>query len=247
MVYYFSGTGNSKWVAQELARRTGDEAQDIAALIKDGPTAVYAGKDARIGVVFPIYAWGVPTIMERFCKSITLAQGAYAYAVCTCGGSAGNAMKRLKRFFLWRSAWSIMMPNNYIIGYDVDTPEEVARLKQDASEKIDSISKKILSSENAYDVSEGKGAGIKTALVRPMFNRFARRTKPFYATDACNSCGQCVRDCPVKAIRLDGGKPHWVNRSCEQCLSCINRCPQKAIQYGRGTASKGRYFFCDSM
>ena len=122
MIYYFSGTGNSKWVAEEIARRTGDEAQSIAGLVKGGPTVVYAGKDARIGVVFPIYAWGAPPIVERFCKSITLA-GAYAFTVCTCGDEAGKAMRRPKKIFTYQGAWSVKMPNNYIVGYDVDSSE----------------------------------------------------------------------------------------------------------------------------
>ncbi|MEZ4628511.1 MAG: EFR1 family ferrodoxin, partial [Eubacteriales bacterium] len=105
MIYYFSGTGNSKWVAEELARRTDDEAQSIPALTQDGPTVVFAGKDASIGIVFPVYAWGAPGLVERFCRSIRMQEGAYAYAVCTCGDEAGKTMKRLRRFFAWQGAW----------------------------------------------------------------------------------------------------------------------------------------------
>ena len=32
MIFYFSGTGNSRWVAKQIAAQTGDAAQDIAAL-----------------------------------------------------------------------------------------------------------------------------------------------------------------------------------------------------------------------
>ena len=85
MIYYFSGTGNSKWVAEELALRTGDEAQSITGLLRDGPTEVFAAEGASIGIVFPVYAWGAPLIVEDFCKNIRLGSGAYAYAVCTCG------------------------------------------------------------------------------------------------------------------------------------------------------------------
>jgi flavodoxin len=70
MIYYFSGTGNSKWVAGEIAKRTGDTAQSIPELIRDGPTAVYVGADCSIGLVFPVYAWGVPELVERFCRSV---------------------------------------------------------------------------------------------------------------------------------------------------------------------------------
>ena len=55
MIYYFSGTGNSQWVAEQLALQTGDVASD---LIKTKGDLNCAG--LTIGLVFPIYAWGIP-------------------------------------------------------------------------------------------------------------------------------------------------------------------------------------------
>lgn len=245
MIFYFSGTGNSKWVAEELARRTGDELQAIAPLLRDGPTAVYVNKESRVGIVFPVYAWGAPEIVERFCRSLTVEDGAYVYAVCTCGDEAGKAMHRLKRFLAYQSAWSIAMPNNYIIGYDVDSPELENRKISTAREKLASISESVLANARVSDIYEGPAAGLKTALVRPLFNTFAMRTKPFYATDACTACGLCERICPVGAVRVESGKPNWVRAHCTQCLGCINRCPERAIQYGAGTEKRGRYYFRD--
>jgi len=243
MIYYFSGTGNSKWVAEELARRTGDEVQSIAALQKDGSVSVYANCGSRIGVVFPIYAWGAPLIVERFCKSLTMMEGVYAYAVCTCGDEAGLALKRLKKMLAFRAAWSVAMPNNYVIGFDLDTPELEAEKVEAASLKLDGVAKSILAGESVYEVNEGSGARLKTGFIRPMFNTFARSTRSFSVDDNCNSCGLCERICPVDAIELQNGKPVWVKKHCTQCLGCINRCPQRAIQHGAGTAKRGRYYF----
>ena len=243
MIYYFSGTGNSKWVAEELARRTGDEVQSIAALQKDGSVSVYANCGSRIGVVFPIYAWGAPLIVERFCKSLTMMEGVYAYAVCTCGDEAGLAMKRLKKMLAFRAAWSVAMPNNYVIGFDLDTPELEAKKVEAASLKLEGVAKSILAGESVYEVNEGSGARLKTGFIRPMFNTFARSTRSFSVDDNCNSCGLCERICPVDAIELQDGKPVWVKKHCTQCLGCINRCPQRAIQHGAGTAKRGRYYF----
>lgn len=242
MIYYFSGTGNSQWIAEELARQTGDETQAISQLLSDGPVAVYAREGASIGVVFPVYAWGAPRMVEDFCRSITLANGAYAYAVCSCGDEAGKAMRRLKKRFAYQSAWSIAMPNNYIIGYDVDDPALERTKIAAASEKIAAIAQAVLAHASVYDVREGVGAGLKTALIRPMFNAFARATKPFFADDNCNACGLCARICPIHAITMEDGKPRWVKMQCTQCMGCINRCPQRAIQYGAGTAGRGRYY-----
>ncbi len=242
MIFYFSGTGNSKWIADELARRTGDKTQSIADTMRDGASAVYAGCGARIGLVFPIYAWGAPLIVERFCKQMNLSECAYAYAVCSCGDEAGLAMRRLKKMFPYQSAWSIAMPNNYIVGFEVDSDELAQQKIARAQEKLEAISQAILSQEHVYDVHEGAGSGVKTALVRPMFNTFARATKGFRVDETCNGCTLCARICPIGAIAMENGKPVWVKKHCTQCLGCINRCPKRAIQYGAGTATRGRYF-----
>lgn len=243
MIYYFSGTGNSKWIAQELARRTGDEVQNIAELLRDGPTAIFAAKDARIGIVFPIYAWGAPVIVEQFCKSITLAPGAYPFVVCTCGDEAGKAIRRLKSMFDYQAAWSVKMPNNYIAGFDVDSPELEHKKVSEARDRVQSIAEAVLARSCAYDVNEGPSAGVKTTFVRPMFNKFARVTSRFRVDDTCNACGLCARICPIGAIQLEDGKPMWVKKDCTQCMACINHCPQRAIQIGEGTKTRGRYYF----
>lgn len=245
MIYYFSGTGNSKWIAEQLARLTGDLAQSIPELVKDGPAAVYIGADSSVGVVFPVYAWGAPPLVERFCKSLRIADGAYAYAACTCGDEAGHAMRRLKRFFPLKSGWSFAMPNNYIVGFDVDSPALEQHKIDVARERMAHVSESILARKTEYDVHAGAGAWLKTALIRPMFNMFARRTKPFYVTNDCNGCKICERGCPIGAISMVHGKPVWVRKHCVQCMSCINRCPKRAIQYGAGTIQRGRYHFSE--
>ena len=242
MIYYFSGTGNSEWIAKELALRTGDEAVNLAALIRNGAAQIRVPGNDRIGLVFPVYAWGAPLIVEEFCKSISLEDGAFAYAVCTCGDEAGRAMRRLKTRFAYQSAWSVAMPNNYIVGFDVDSPaleqEKISR----AFEKLAVIAQAVSSYNPVYDVHEGAGAGLKTALIRPMFNRFARTTSRFSVDEACNACGLCACICPIGAIEMADGKPAWVKKQCTQCMGCINRCPKRAIQYGTGTAKRGRYY-----
>ena len=242
MIYYFSGTGNSRWVAEQIAKQTNDEVQSIPTVLKNGAPATVAANE-RVGVVFPVYAWGVPSIVEKFCKRLSIQPGAYAFAVCTCGDEAGKAILRLKTVFPWQAAWSLTMPNNYIFGFDVDQPE-LAQKKVDLTrQKLPQIARKILEKSSGYDVHEGPSAGMKTSLIRPMFNRFAKSTRAFRVTSECNACGLCARICPAEAIRLVNGRPVWVKGQCEQCTGCINRCPQRAIQYGAGTSKRGRYFF----
>ncbi len=247
MIFYFSGTGNSKWVAEQLAMLTGDEAKSITSVTKnDGPSAIFcAGKEERLGLVFPIYAWGAPKIVNEFIKSMQIKPEVYMYAVCTCGDEAGRAMQKLRAHFPWKAAWSISMPNNYIPMSDVDSPElEKAKLLK-ARERIPEIVEKIAARACVNEVNKGSSAWVKSGIVNPLFNVFARSTKPFIVDDTCIGCGLCEHNCPCGAIRLVDGKPTWMKKTCLQCMACIQRCPQRAIQYGKATRTRGRYSFTE--
>lgn len=235
MIFYFSGTGNSAWAARQLARLTGNEAYDITDL-KKLPDMNHA---KQIGFVFPVYAWGAPEIMADFAKKLPKPR-VFTFGVCTCGGDAGLAMKQFSKLYPLSSSYSLLMPNNYILGSDTDDEGEILQRITAARAELARISGEIQRQEPVYRVHEGGLAGVKTHLANFGFNRFARSAKPFFAEDSCNGCGWCAGNCPASAISIRDGRPVWAAR-CYQCLRCINACPQQAIQYGKSTAGRRRY------
>lgn len=60
MIYYFSATGNNKYVAERIAEAINDEAKSIQ------DTNPLLTKSDIIGFVSPTYGWGLPEIMKRF-------------------------------------------------------------------------------------------------------------------------------------------------------------------------------------
>ena len=66
MIFYFSGTGNSRWVAKQLARLLDDQTCDTTALTEMPDIK----KEKQIGFVFPVYAWGAPEPMEAFAMKL---------------------------------------------------------------------------------------------------------------------------------------------------------------------------------
>ena len=235
MIFYFSGTGNSAWTARQLARFTVDESYDITNL-KELP---YMENAKQIGFVFPVYAWSVPEIMADFAKRLPNIQ-TFTFGVCTCGGDAGLTMKQFSKLYPLSSSYSLLMPNNYILGSDTDEEGEIRQKITAARSELEQIAQEIQRQEKVYRVHEGAMAGLKSSLVNFGFNRFARSAKPFFAEDSCNGCGLCARNCPAHAITLREGKPVWATQ-CYQCMRCINQCPQNAIQYGKATAGRRRY------
>lgn len=253
MIFYFTGTGNSKWIAELLSKKLSESVVSINDLLKSEETS-YAFEikdDERIVLVFPVYSWGLPTPIVAFIERLKLnnTHNKKVYAVATCGDNAGYTNKLLQKLLVQNgltlaSCHTVQMPNIYILlaGFDTDS-EEVAKDKIDKAEaRVDLIVKAIL--ENRQDDTlycKGSFPGFKTNVIYPPFIKYAYKTK-YFTTDACNHCGLCAKLCPVNNITLNNGLPEWSDK-CVKCLACIHRCPQRAIEYGNITQKKGRYHF----
>ena len=252
MIFYFSGTGNSKHVAEQLAAMLGERLVAIGEAVADATYTFALAEGERVGWVFPTYSWGPAPVAADFASRVQL-QGCcahtYCYMVTTCGDEVGETVtmfaKSLGNISL-KAAFSVQMPNNYILlpGFDVDDKAlERSKIKASAA-RIKAVAEAIAAKRKIIDVVVGPWRRLKSRLIYPLFRRFAMSDKAFAAnTEVCTRCGLCARECPANNITLDGGSlPRWHGK-CTMCLSCIHRCPVRAIEYGKATRSKGRYFF----
>ena len=252
MIFYFSGTGNSKHVAEQLAAMLGERLVAIAEAVAEGTLTFALAEGESVGWVFPTYSWGPAPVAADFASRVQL-QGCcdhtYCYMVTTCGDEVGETVtmfaKSLGNIRL-KAAFSVQMPNNYILlpGFDVDD-KALERSKVEASAaRIKAVAEAIAAQREIIDVVVGPWRRLKSRLIYPLFRRFAMSDKAFAANaDVCTRCGLCACVCPANNITLDGGSlPRW-HGNCTMCLSCIHRCPVRAIEYGKATRSKGRYFF----
>lgn len=246
MIFYFSGTGNSLYVAQKLSENDGSQLVDIAEAIHEKRFEYRVKDDEKIGFVFPVYFYGLPTFVAEFVDQLTIKSDSkpFTYSVITCGGSIGNADKMLKKLLEKRnleldSSFSVLMPSNYTIMYDVPTTEEQKLVLQDAEKEIEKISKRLDAGEKGNFAFHGY-LFLFTPILYPIYGIY-RKTKKFNATEDCNNCGLCEEMCPSEVILIENGKPVWIEEKCSHCSGCINRCPTKAIQYGKSTIKRGRY------
>ena len=65
MVLYFTGTGNSRYVAERIAGALGDELLSMNDRIKAGDTSPVTS-DERLVIVTPTYAWRMKNL--PFCR-----------------------------------------------------------------------------------------------------------------------------------------------------------------------------------
>lgn len=248
MLFYFSGTGNSSYAANCLASAQKDKLISIAAVMADKQQSLeYSIEgDEVFGIVYPIHAWAPPQIVLDFIRKINInGNRPYVFSVATCGSEEGLSTRILRKVLKERninldSSFTLVMPNNYLFGIDVDSQDVAAHKLRMADEKLITINKVIADKQkDVFLLDKGRMSAMKSYIINPLFNKFAMNTKHFYATDKCNSCKTCEAVCPVNSIKVDI-KPAW-KRECTHCLACINSCPQQAIEYGRKTIGRDRY------
>jgi len=253
MIFYFTGTGNSLWVAKTTAEALSDRIVAISDYF-NGDTIISPEftllPEERIGFVFPVYSWGIPPIMSQFIKHLQLKSytGQLVYGIFTCGDECGYTkqmfLKQIKeKGWECHHSYSIQMPNNYLLfpGFDVDSKELETKKIEDAKQALPSLIKAIIKDNPIDEYLKGSASFLKSRIIYPLFCKYAQSSRKFYATDKCNSCGLCEKICPVKNISVTE-KPKWKD-TCTQCMACINRCPSRAIEYGKVTIKKGRYYY----
>lgn len=252
MIYYFSGTGNSRAVAETL----GVSLQEKVSFIPLTNPMQETMEGSTVGFVFPVYSWGVPPLVNDFIDRLAetvweeLTQKHIpVWVVMTCGDEVALAPEMvtdaLRRHGVEpQSVWSVIMPNDYVLlpGFDVD-PKDVENEKLKAApRRIEEIAAGIKEGRRTLDVTRGSMAWLKSRLVYPLFKRWGVFPGKWHASDACIGCGICVNRCPLENIALDGKRhPQW-GTDCCSCLACYHSCPEHAVQYGKATQRKGQYY-----
>jgi len=249
MIFYFSATGNSYWMAKEISDAQGSTLFSITDELKSGKVLEYTLKSGEaLGFVFPVHAWNPPSAVLEFINKIKLSgyKGQYTFALATCASSSGSTMQVLKNALSksgisLSSQWEIRMPGNYIPLITAENTQEQELLYSKAAKKLEHINKAIRSCVSEQRLCNGSMSALKGSLGGFMFHSFAMGTSPFYVTSACTGCGLCEKLCLKGIIAMKDNKPVWTSKTCYQCEACINRCPKKAIQYGKKSESKPRY------
>ena len=249
MIFYFSGTGNSRWVAEQLATAFSETLVSIADVYSSDRVFTLAPRE-RLCFVFPVYSWGPPPVVLRLVASIRLTEKpAYLYFVCTCGDDTGMTADIFceavrKRGWECQAGFSVVMPNTYVClpGFDIDW-RDIAETKCSlAEERVAEIVRLVGENVRRIDCLAGRFPRVKSYLIRPLFNRFWTSPEHFRVEDSCVSCGKCVQVCPLHNIQLVEGKPVW-GKECASCLACYHHCPRHAVAYGKYTRGKGQYTF----
>ncbi len=252
-IYFFSGSGNSFIVARDIANKINAKLIPMASIIEQTGIST----DANIvGFVFPNYASKQPRLVSKFVKKMKNINLKYIFAVSTYGLVPSKTIKYFDQLIQscggkLSLGFAVKMPFNSI-GANSFTPQTKHEiLFKSWKNKLDVISQSIIDGKKGiFETSDMFFSLMYSGLFLKSFVFGMKLIKQaimkgskyldFISNEKCDSCGICIKICPVNNIEMVDNKPAWLNQ-CTKCNACFNWCPKEAIQFGNSNITTKQY------
>lgn len=252
-VFYFSGTGNTWWVAEELCRQLTGKGFNSRTYSIENVTAAKAAsliaESDLVGFGYPIYGSDIPQIMKDFISELHCYPGKDALVFCSQwlwsgDGAALGASVLAEKGFAVKWGEHFLMPNNVTVSvvrlpYTND-PARLAAVRQKAAGRVNRLVDHIAVGK-PYRHGFNYLAFVLGCLQRIPYRRVYPGLKNHIGIDTnlCIKCDECVRLCPVGNFHDTDGEVR-IKGNCILCLRCYNFCPVAAVTYMKRPHSPGR-------
>ena len=252
MIFYFTGTGNTKWVAKQISEAIGEELFYIPDLIRKGQNQFELKQNETIGFCFPTHGWQPPRIVREFITKLSFSKkNTYCWALTTCGDNMGETMTILNKDLATiglqaTTQFAVVMPESYVclpFMYTDTEEKEHAKINQARKMLPHIISVIRERTTGVEELVKGGTPRLYSNVIGAYFNARMVNDKKFTVDeDVCIKCGKCIKVCPVDNIQ--GTPPEWIhNGRCTSCLACYHYCPVHAINFGKITRKRDQYYF----
>jgi len=252
IIFYFSGTGNSEKIAlwfSEIANKEGISCQVINIVDVTDNILKEITPDTIIGIISPIHGFNYPKITLDFIRKypkgnnlivLMNTRGSVKIGGFITPGLTGVAFM-LSSLILRKKGYKIIgqipfdMPSNWISIHPALKKKSVNFIFEKNYFRVEKHFKKLYPNKNNFASREDI---IQDVLISPVsfayyiIGRFFL-AKSYYASNKCINCNQCIKQCPVKAIKKVNKRPFWTTK-CESCMKCMNTCPVDAIETPHG-------------
>jgi NAD-dependent dihydropyrimidine dehydrogenase PreA subunit len=249
LTLFFSGTGNSRYVAMHFSSLMQADCHSIEENIDFG---TLLSQHETICFCYPVYGSCVPRIMREFVTAHRMAlTGKKLVLFCTqllFSGDGARVFMDLLDGVRCEVAYAehIRMPNNIcnVFLFPVKTAERCddvfAAADRSLRRAVDNIRAGRMVKRGFNPLSRLVGF-LTQRVYFPAVEARARSTVRVSAD--CTVCGLCVQLCPMKNLRVEPAPAHEgpsgqepgkrvhiaQNGNCTLCYRCVNQCPQKAI------------------
>jgi ferredoxin/flavodoxin len=252
VIFYFSGTGNAKrialWLAEFAAKQEIDcQSFNIARLERSSIEDL--DPDALIVIISPIHGFNFPKITLDFIRHFPKGKNNIVLMNTRAGMKIGSYITPgltgiafiFSSVILKLKGYKIVgqipfdMPSNWISIHPSLNSNTVKYLHKENYSRVEKHANMLFSGKKDFHAYRDI---IQDILIAPialgyyLVGRFVF-SKSYYASNDCDNCGLCVKQCPVKAIKLVNDRPYWTF-NCESCMKCMNSCPKNAIETAHG-------------
>lgn len=224
MIFYFSGTGNSMYVARQIE----ENPVSIPQIIQN-ENQEYAADS--IGIVAPIYGHELPQMVKDFMKKANFKTD-YFYMILTYGNRHGGAAELAEQFceecgIKPQYINVIVMVDNWLPSFDMNEQKTIDKHIEENLKKIlaDISARKNMISE----VTESDRAAHREFLERMSHMPEDAWQHLILVSEKCIGCGICEKICPSGSMKVENKKAMHIPGNCQTCLACAHACPQKAI------------------
>ena len=246
MIFYFSGTGNTKWAASKLAAATREDLISIAPYMRADDSShnlaepFILKENERLGFVFPVHGWRVPKLVREFIGKIkilrepsdasaenkakaddSLKNRPFTYCVCTAGDSIGLTIENLNEVISLNPSLQALGITEVSSSYSLIMPESYIGLPfMDVDPKEREIRKKENAAQELAVVCEeifDRKEGI---------NRLVKGPIPWFFTKVVGGF--------FENVLITDKRFHVEKDRCVKCGICANVCPVGDIKGGHG-------------
>lgn len=244
IIFYFTGTGNSLYVAKEICNSFGQV--DIVAIPQAVDRQEFDYEDySQVGFVIPLYFMGMPVMVKDFIDKIHIPNATYIFSVVTRAYTKGLVFTEINKSLMKQGknlnyGKYISFPDCYIRWDQAHAEESQQKVFKKATNQLEIMKQELLGEKMCID-KEGIIINATSSVINKIWKaRLSSINKTFKVSEDCIQCGICVRTCPAKNIKLDGKVLKW-DRKCQDCMACVQSCPHNAIYFNAKTKNKKRY------
>ncbi|MCL2851866.1 MAG: EFR1 family ferrodoxin [Defluviitaleaceae bacterium] len=233
MMLYFSGTGNTEYIARRFSAKMGCKCLSIE---DDADFDAEIHSHDIIAFAYPIYSSRAPRIMREFAaKYAHRLRGKKIIILVTqmlfSGDGARSFTDIFKRGYInVIYAEHFNMPNNVSNFMLLKLPRSMAKqCIRRAEMKLERVCRELRSGIvrrrgfNGASRFLGKFQGVPWLAFMEQWARGDIRVGL-----GCTLCGLCTNICPMDNLRIHSGKVIQ-RENCTICYRCVNRCPTRAI------------------
>ena len=256
LTLYFSGTGNTEYIAKSFSNSMDAKCLSIEA---DANFTQELKDNDAIAFCYPIYGSRMPRNMREFvARHMSDINGKKVIILVTQTLFSGDGARVFTDLF-WDGMIDVIYAEHFNMPNNVNNlaimrkanDKKIKKYVRKADVRLRQVCKDIKAGiikkrgfsrfSQAFGNIQGKAWQGDSREVEPSIRSIEYRLKKSVKIrKECTACNLCVEICPVKNLNNENGTVAPGN-NCIVCYRCINRCPEKVISIMINTKPKWQY------